>query len=55
MDLFLCKNDYEIRDKKGSKNLVTDHLSRIIYGREFESSIFECLAAEKLYAGHPNP
>ena len=30
--LLLKEFDYEIRDKKGSKNLVAGHLSRIFYG-----------------------
>jgi len=32
--LFLKESDYEIKDKKGSKNLVANHLSRIFYDRE---------------------
>jgi len=52
--LLLQEFDYEIKDKKGSENLVVDHLFRIICDRESESSIFECFPDEQLYAVHPN-
>jgi len=44
--LFLQEFDCEIRDKKGSENLVANHLSRILYDRESESSISECFPDE---------
>jgi len=34
--------DCEIKDENGSENLVADHLSRILYDRESESSVSEC-------------
>jgi len=40
--------DCEIKDKKGPKNLIANHLSRILYGREFESIISECFLQEQL-------
>jgi len=53
--LLLQDVDYEIRDKKGSKNLIADHLSRILYDRKSESSISECFPDKQLYAVHPDP
>jgi len=47
--------DCEIKDKRGSENVVADHQSRILYDRESESSVFECFPDEQLYAVHPNP
>ena len=47
--------DCEIRDKKGSENFGADHLSRILYDRESESTISECFPNEQLYAIHPDP
>jgi len=44
--------DYDIRNKKSSENLVADHLSRILYDRESESTVFECFPDEQLYAIH---
>ena len=37
---------YNIRDKKGSENLITNHLCGIVYDREFESHISRCLPNE---------
>jgi len=53
--LLLQESDCENRDKKGSENLVTDRLSRILYDRESESSISQCFLNEQLYVVHPNP
>jgi len=53
--LLLQEFDCEIKDKKGSENLVADHLSRILYDRESESSVSECFPDEQLYAVHPDP
>jgi len=44
--LLVQEFDYEFRDKKGSENLVTDHLSRIVCSRESESQISECFPNE---------
>ena len=44
-----------VRDKKGSENLVVNHLSRSLCDGESESSISECFPDEQLYAVHPNP
>jgi len=38
-----------------SENLVADHVSRILYDRESESSISECFPDEQLYVVHPDP
>jgi len=53
--LLLQEFDCEIRDKKGSENLVVDHLSRIINSKELESQISECFPNEWLFVVHPNP
>jgi len=53
--LFLQEFNCEIKDKKGSENLVADHLSRILYDRDSESSVSECFPDEQLYAIHLNP
>jgi len=53
--LLLQEFECKIRDKKGFKNLIADHLSRILYDRESESSVFECFPHEKLYDVHLNP
>ena len=47
--------DYEIRDKKGSENLIADHLSRILSDRESESTISECFPDEQLHAVYSDP
>jgi len=44
--LLLKEFDCKIRDKKGSKNLIADHLYRILCGRECESNIFICYTDE---------
>jgi len=53
--LLLQEFDCEIRDKKGSENLVGDHLSRILSDRESESTVSECFPDEQLYAVHSDP
>jgi len=55
MDFLLQEFNCEIIDKKDSKNLVADHLSRIIHSREIESNIFECFPDEQLFVAHTNP
>jgi len=52
--LLLQEFDCEIRDKKGSENLVADHLSRILYNRESESTVSKCFPDEQLYVVHPD-
>jgi len=44
--MLLQEFDCEIKDNKSSKNLVAEHLSRIICDRKSESSICECLLDE---------
>ena len=44
--LLLQKFDCEIRDKKGSENLVVDQLSRIINSKKLEFQISECFPDE---------
>ena len=53
--LLLQGFDCEIRDKKGSENLVADNLSRIIYNGEFGSHTSECVPNEQFFAVHPDP
>ena len=52
--LLLQEFDCEIRDKKGSENLVADHLSRIPSDRESELTVSKCFPDEQLYAVHPD-
>jgi len=52
--LLLQEFDCEIRDKKGSENLVAHHLCRILSDRESESIVSECFPDEQLYAVHPD-
>ena len=53
--MLLQEFDCEIKDKKGSKHLVVDHLSSILYHRENESSVSGCFLDEQLYVVHPDP
>jgi len=50
--LLVQEFNYEFRDKKGSKNLVADYLSRIICGRESRSQTSECFPHEQLFIVH---
>jgi len=53
--LLLQEFDYEIRDRKGSENLVDDHLCRVLYDRESKSSVSKFFLDEQLHAVHPDP
>jgi len=53
--LLLQEFNCGIRDKKGSENLVVDHLSRIPYNRESESSISEGFLDDQLYVVQSDP
>ena len=53
--MLLQEFDCKIKDKKGSENLVANHLSRILYVRESEPSVSECFPDEQLYVVHPDP
>jgi len=54
--IFLLQEfDCEIRNKKGSENLVADHLFRILYDKESKITISECFPDEQLYAVHADP
>ena len=55
MDFALQEFNCEIKDKKGSENIIADHLSRILYDRKSESSISKCCLDEQLYVVHPDP
>jgi len=55
MDLLLQEFDCEIRDKKDSENLVTDHLSGVIDSKALESHISECFPDEQLFVVYPHP
>jgi len=48
--LLLQEFNYEIRGRKGSENLIVDHLSRILYDREIESSVSKYFPDKQLYA-----
>ena len=50
--LLLQEFDCEIKDKKGSKNLVAGHLPGIIYSRHFRAYIFENFPNEQLFPAH---
>jgi len=39
---------------KGSENLVANHLSWILYGREYESGISKYFPDKQLYVVHPD-
>ena len=54
MDFLLQEFDYEIMDTKGFENLVADHLSKILYDRDSESTISECFPDEQLCVVHPD-
>ena len=49
--LLLQEFDCEIRDKKDSENLATDHMSRILCGKDLESSISKCFLDELSFFG----
>ena len=51
--MLLQEFDCKTKDKKGSENLIADHLPNIIC--ESESSVSECFPDEKLYVVHPDP
>jgi len=53
--LLLQEFDCEIKDKKGSENLVANHLSRSICDRKSGSGISKCFPDEQLYDVHPDP
>jgi len=53
--MLLQKCDCEIRDRKDSKNLVADHLSKIATSDACESLICECSADERLFGAHVEP
>ena len=53
--LLLQEFDCEIRDKKGSENLVADHLSRIVYTRGTATLISECFPNKQLFVIHYDP
>jgi len=47
-NLLLYEFDCEIWDRKGSKNLIADYLSRIILQKENESTISKCFPNEQI-------
>jgi len=53
--LLLQEFDCEIRDQKGSENLVANRLSRIRYDKESGSSVSKCFPDKQLYAVSPDP
>ncbi|XP_038693750.1 uncharacterized protein LOC119991476 [Tripterygium wilfordii] len=53
---YLIEFDLEIWDKKGSENVVADHLSRLLEGREeVNIPIKETFPDEQLFANHSSP
>ena len=48
--LFLKEFDLEIRDKKGSENVIVDHLSRLIVESTIDSSVNESFPDEHLFS-----
>jgi len=53
--LLLQEFDCEIQDRKGSENLVVDHLSRIVLQKESESTILGCFLDEQLLMVQSEP
>ena len=53
--LLLQEFDCEIKDGKGLKNLVVDHLSRIVCTRGTEAPIFECFPGKRLFVVQIDP
>ena len=53
--LLVQEFDCEFRDKKGSENLVAEHLSRILCSRESESQISECFLDKQLFIVQSDP
>jgi len=53
--VLLQEFDYEIEDRKGSENLVVDHLSRIVASDISESPICDCFYNEQLFRAQVEP